>query len=376
MPWQEITTMSQKQEFVLLAQAEGANFSELCRRYGISRPAGYKWLERYRNEGIEGLKDRSKRPKSSPIRSSDEIEAAVLAVRRENPEWGGRKIRAVLLADGWGQVPSPSTITSILRRHEALSEGRRERQAFQRFEHEAPNILWQMDFKGHFATDTVRCHPLTLLDDHSRFSLCLKACPDQQSQTVKGALIEVFRRYGLPERMTMDNGSPWGYDGSHTFTALTLWLIRLGIRVGHSSPYHPETQGKLERFHRTLQGELLNHKTYRDLEHCQLEFNRWRDHYNLKRPHYALNETVPATRYQPSTRLYPEQLPPIEYSPDDIVRKVQDKGVISFRGRFFLIGKGFKGLPVALRPTLNDGKWEVYYCHKRVAVVDLQESNR
>lgn len=373
MPFQEKTVMSQKKEFVRLATADGANISELCQRYNISRDTGYRWLTRYRREGVEGLKERSRMPHTSPKRSSEALEAAVLETRREHPSWGGRKIRTYLLENGVEEVPSASTVHAILRRHGALREDRREHRDFIRFEHEAPNQLWQMDFKGHFATGTVRCHPLTLLDDHSRFSLCIKACADEQHQTVQSALVEVFRRYGLPERMTMDNGNPWGCDSPPYYTALTVWLVRLGIRVGHSRPYHPQTQGKLERFHRTLKGEVLNFHTFRDLDHCQDHFDRWRDVYNLERPHEALGMAVPADRYQPSSRPYPEHLPPLEYAPGDIVRKVQDKGEITVKGRYIVVGKAFKGLHVALRPCQHGEKWEVYFCHQRVAEVDLRE---
>src|SRR5262249_28011286 len=156
---------------------------------------------------------------------------------------------------------------------------------YQRFEHDAPNCLWQMDFKGHFATQTARCHPLTVLDDHSRFAVGLQACPDQRTETVKDRLTHIFRRYGLPQRMTRDNGSPWGSDADHRFTPLTVWLMRLDIRVSHSRPYHPQTQGKDERFHKTLGLELLRDRFFRDLAQAQRCFDDWRYVYNLQRPH-------------------------------------------------------------------------------------------
>lgn len=371
MPWREVSIVSQREEFVLLATVPGANLKQLCLRFGISRPTAYKWIARHQQGGPAALVDQSKKPHSSPHQTPERVELVVLKVREAHPYWGGRKIRAKLLELGEAQVPSASTITAILQRHGLLDENRRETRDWQRFEHEAPNQLWQMDFKGHFPMEQGRCHPLTLLDDHSRFSLCLKACLDEQGTTVQAALSEVFRRYGLPERMTMDNGAPWGQDDTHPYTPLTLWLIRLGIRVSHSRPYHPQTQGKLERFHRTFKTEVLNHRSFRDDKEAQHAFDHWRDVYNCHRPHEAIGLVAPVRRYSPSWRPFPEQVAPIEYGPDDQVRKVQDKGEFSFHGKIFKVSKAFKGQPVALRPTQQDGVFDVFYCNQRIAQVDL-----
>ena len=166
----------------------------------------------------------------------------------------------------------------------------------------------------------------------------------------------------------MDNGSPWGAhkDGRGSYTEFAVWLIRLGVKVSHSRPHHPQTQGKDERFHRTLGLELLRDQTWRDLDHCQKEFDRWRDVYNNERPHEALLLKVPAERYQPSERPYPERLPDIEYSPGDIVRKVQAGGQIKYQNRRFFIGQGFRGLNIALRPTTEEGQFEIYFCQQRI----------
>ena len=216
MPWKEVSVVSQRHEFVLMALQDGANMSGLCSLFGISRDKGYKWLKRYQEEGAEGLDDRSRRPKRSPGRTPDMVEQAVLAVRREHRAWGGRKIRAFLLRRGHDQVPAASTISGILRRHGLIDPQVSSRAGgFIRFEHVAPNHLWQMDFKGHFAMVSGRCHPLTVLDDHSRFSLHIGACGDEETQTVKHRLTRVFDRYGLPARMTVDNGPPWGSSAPH-----------------------------------------------------------------------------------------------------------------------------------------------------------------
>jgi len=372
MPWRECTWMSEREEFIRQALEGKTSMSALCRAFGVSRKTGYKWLRRYQREGGAGLQDRSRRPRRSPRRFSLEMETRVCDLRREQPNWGGRKIHHRLRLDGVEGVPAYSTITGILDRNGLLSAERRQHRDLERFEAEQPNDLWQMDFKGHFATDAGRCHPLTILDDHSRFNLCLAACRNQEGVTVQAALRHVFQSYGLPSRMLMDNGSPWGSEWDHPHTWLTAWFIRLGISVSHGRPYHPQTQGKEERFHRTLKEELLaRHADWPDLYEVQEAFDRWRDLYNYERPHQAIGDAPPASRYLPSPRPFPEVLPPIEYDTGDEVRKVQDKGRISFRGRDFLVSRAFIGQPVALRAA-EDGVWNVYYCHQRVGRVDLR----
>jgi transposase InsO family protein len=233
MPWKEVLIVSQRQEFVVLARADGANVRELCRRAGISPKTAYKWLERYAAGGVAGLADQSRRPHTMPEQTPAAVEALVLSVRQQHPAWGGRKIRARLQALGHTAVPSASTITAILHRHGLIApEESARHQPHQRFEQPAPNELWQMDFKGHFGLeDGSRCHPLTVLDDHSRFALGLRACGNEQGATVQGHLRELFRSYGLPRRMLMDNGAPWGCDWEHPYTPLTVWLLRLGVGV-------------------------------------------------------------------------------------------------------------------------------------------------
>lgn len=374
MPWKEVSVMYSRQEFVQLAAQPGANVAQLCRRFGISRNTGHKLLKRYRVEGLVALQDRSRRPHHSPRRTAPVIEKHVVELR-ERTHWGGRKLRRRLRDMGLTEVPAASTITDILRRHDRLDADESEKhRAWQRFERAEPNQLWQMDFKGHFATAGGRCHPLTILDDHSRFCVSLSACANERASTVQHRLTSCFRRYGLPERMLMDNGSPWGSAGQGTMTVFTAWLIRLGIQPCHGRPYHPQTQGKEERFHRSLQAELLRHRRFKDLAHCQREFDPWREIYNFERPHEALNLEVPAKRYRASSRDFPERLPPIEYAQHDEVRLVHERGDIFFKGYRLAIGSALCGLPVALRPTTTDGQWQVYFCHQQITTLDLRSA--
>jgi transposase InsO family protein len=373
MPWKERDTVSLRREFVHLARSPEANMAELCRRFGVSRKTGYKWLARYEAGGADALADRSRRPRSSPGSTSPEMEGRVLAIRRET-EWGGRKIHHRLIKQGFPDVPAPSTITGILRRHDEIDPvGPSGQGPWTRFCAEAPNDLWQMDFKGHVPAGNGRCHPLDVLDDHSRFVPCLAACADELGGTVQARLTGTFRRYGLPRRMLMDNGPPWSAAPISPYTALSVWLMRLGIQVSHGRAYHPQTQGKLERFHRTLKAEILQGRPFADLAECQREFDRWRAVYNLERPHEALGMAVPASRYRPSPRPFPEVPAPIEYGPDDAVRRVQGKGEVHFRGGIYRVGKAFHGQPVALRATGTDGVFDVVYVRTIVATVDLRD---
>jgi len=295
MPWQEVSKMQLREEFVGLAGVEGSNIRQLCRRFGISPSTGYKWLARH--QAGEGLVDRSRHPRSSPDRVPADIEARVVELRRQHPAWGARKLHRILHNLGVG-VPAVSTVHAILLRQGCIEPRASEQsRPWQRFEHEAPNELWQMDFKGHFSLPSGRCHPLTILDDHSRYALCLQGCADESRQTAQAHLVATFRRYGLPRRMTMDNGSPWGDSEAH-YTALDVWLMRQGIRVSHSRPDHPQTQGKDERFHRTLKAEVLQGRVFDNLAHTQAAFDRWRMIYNQQRAHQALGLQVPQQRYR------------------------------------------------------------------------------
>jgi transposase InsO family protein len=360
-------------EFVRLAKDESCNFSLLCRRFGVSRKTGYKWLKRSMDQDDgRGLEDRSRRPNNSPGRTDAEIEQKVLKVRREHPAWGGRKIRKRLQVLGVN-APSASTITRILQRHQQIDEEESAKhRPFVRFEREAPNDLWQVDFKGEFALTNQRwCYPLTLLDDHSRFSLGVIACANQQRETVKVEFRAVFEKYGIPRAIYCDNGNPWGTTmAGCQHTGLTIWLMRHDIGVIHGRPYHPQGRGKLERFHRTLKSELLADRQFTSFEQVQSEFDPWREMYNTERPHEALDLDVPINHYQVSDRSFVEF--PGEYCYDDrfTLRKVNSDGLIRFHGRRYRFSKAFQGEPVGLATTGDDGVWALHYCRFHVATLN------
>jgi transposase InsO family protein len=374
MPWKEVSVVRLRREFVELFESS-QNMTQVCRNFGISRKTGYKWLERFKRDGENGLGDLARRPVRSPDRTSRKMEEAIFEVRKKHPKWGGRKIRRVLQARGVVDVPAPSTITEILKRNGLINEFETSKQCWsKRFEREYPNDLWQMDFKGHVACPEGRCHPLTVLDDHSRYSVVLKACLNERTQTVQSHLIEAFRKYGLPNQIISDNGPPWGNQGRNPFTELTVWLMRLAILVSHSAPAHPETLGKDERFHRTLKAELLGESIPWRIAQTQKKFDQWRFEYNHDRPHEALNMATPSTRFQISKRSFPECLPPIEYGITDIVRKVQDGGIVHFKGCEIQVPRALVGFPIALRPRAQcDGIFELYFVRQLVTVFNFYD---
>lgn len=372
MPFRGMSIVEQREAFVRQALEEGSNVRALCRAYGISPTTGYRWLERYRASGVGGLGDRSRRPRRSPTTTPEDVVKAVIEVRREHPCWGGRTIHHVLRRRGVAPLPHANTITGILHRHGLIgTEESAKRRAFVRFERAEPNELWQMDFKGHFALAAGRCHPLTVVDDHSRYAVTLVACPNERRQGVQTALRETFARHGLPEEILIDNGPPWGTDFDHRHTKLTAWLMRLGIVPTHGRPYHPQTRGKSERFNGTLAREVIDGRVFADLGEAQAHFDAWRHVYNHERPHQAIGNEPPASRYRPSPRPLPAELPPMAYDADCLVRWVQKDGRISLDNRNVFVSNAFAGDPVGLKPTARDGVFEVLYCRFLVGRLDL-----
>ncbi len=372
MPWKVRSIVSQREEFVALASGGGQSVASLCKRFGISRETGHKWLRRHRAEGVAGLLDRSRRPKTSPDRCVEAVERAVLDLRERHPVWGGRKLRARLLELGHAQVPAASTITAILHRHGLITpEASQAATPWRRFEHERPNDLWQMDFKGPARMRRGTCFPLTILDDHSRFAVGLYSCANQRLETVRDRLTTAFRRYGLPWRMLADNGPPWGTaDERGAWSRLEIWLLKLGVMMFHGRPRHPQTQGKDERFHRTLGAELLRRTDLRSHAHAQAEFDRWRGVYNLERPHEALDLKPPITRYTPSARAFPETLPMCEPCPGDQVIRVTEGGRLRLQGKRWFLGDAWDQETVGLRRTDHDGMIEVRFGPYLIGVID------
>ncbi len=366
MPWKEKTVMEQRKEFIEQA-AECTNFSALCREYGISRKTGYKWQNRFREDG--SMSDRSRRPKHPHAKTAPVIEAAVLAMREENPSWGGRTIHAVLEADGIKGLPSAKTCSNILKRNGCIKpEESLKHRAYQRFEREQCNSLWQTDFKGDFGLlDGSRCYPLDILDDHSRF--CIRTEPKNSATGVKESFIQAFQEYGLPDAILSDHGSQFaGFKGGYTH--FERWLMDLDILPIHGRIMHPQTQGKIERFHRTMKAELLR-EPFLDLKDAKKHFARWRWKYNEIRPHSALNMKTPASVYTPSKRLLFEPKP---YEYTGHVCKVNNWGYLRFGPVQLFLSETMANTYLEVVPA-SDDTFSVRYRNFQIALIDANAKN-
>jgi transposase InsO family protein len=374
MPWKQVSAMDQREEFVRLALLEGANRRELCRRFGISAETGYKWLGRFAAGEVEGFADRSRRPLVSPLQLDRAVEERICEVRVAHPAWGARKIKGFLEARGHA-MPAASTVHQTLKRRGFIVQAPGAGRASLRFEAEAPNDLWQMDFKGYSRLgDGTRLHPLTVIDDHSRFSPCLKALASETGEEVKAALTEVFEVHGLPLRLFTDNGNPWGGSQGNAWSKFRVWLLKIGVELIRSRPYHPQSRGKNERFHRSLEAEVMSLRPLATRTEAQKAFDHWRQVYNHQRPHAALDHRVPASRYRPSHRPFPSKLAEPHYEDGTITRQVSTtKSYVAFKARHWKVPDAFQGERLAIRPLERDGLFGVFFASHLITTINLTE---
>jgi transposase InsO family protein len=364
MPWKAMDVQDQRVQFVISAQRQLKPFSALCVEFGISRPTGYEWLERYREQGLAGIAERSRRPLRSPERTSEPLEAKVVQLRLRYPDWGAGKLSVLLGREGV-RIPK-STVHRILLRHDLVYAEDRHSQAPQRFERERPNELWQMDFKGPRGWRHP-VGPLSVIDDHSRYLIALSATGSTHAAPVREQLEQAFIDCGLPEGMLMDHGVPWFSMKAPGFsTSLSLWLMRQGIQLHWSRIRHPQTQGKVERFHGSLMRALNKRGTPRHDAQKWLDAYRWE--HNHIRPHEALDMQTPASRWQPSPRRYQAQLPRWEYPQGAWVLKVDCQGKIDTAGRKWKISRALAGEWVHLLPSQD--RILVYYCNTLMREID------
>ena len=370
MPWECRTVEDQRREFAQAAMY-CSNFSALCREFGITRRTGRKWVERY--ESQQPLTDRSRRPHTSPARTPEEIELLILAVRAENPGWGAKTIHSVLTREGHHDLPCVKTVNNILRRYGCISpEESRKHIPFTRFEKERCNMMWQTDFKGEFRmADGSYCYPLTILDDHSRFSLRI-APRSGTANVVIPVFTEVFLEYGMPESILSDNGAQFaGFKKG--YTQFEKWLMDLDILPIHGRIKHPQTQGKIERFHRTMKHELLNHMQIEDLEDAEKKLAAWREKYNHIRPHEALGMKTPAEVYEPSTRQYPEEIQKYEYGGEHHVIKVNSWGYVRFDKFQVYLSETMKDQYIEFRPSPDGESFIACYRNFKIAEFDTED---
>jgi transposase InsO family protein len=365
MPWKTMDVREQRVSFVVTASRGEKSFSALCQEYGISRPTGYLWLSRYRQQGLVGIAERSRRPVLSPEQTRPEVEAKVMALRSRYPDWGARKLRVLLSREGI-ELPR-STIHRVLLRHGLIQQREAASPAPQRFQRNSPNELWQMDFKGPLGKEQ-SIGPLSVLDDHSRYLLVLQQVAGPRGELVREHLEGAFDDYGVPEAMLMDHGTPWWSTQSpHGFTKLSLWLMKQGIELHWGRIRHPQTQGKVERFHGELQRALdCRSPAEQDLQTWLDQF-RWE--HNHVRPHEALGMDIPANRWRPSERRYDPNPLAWEYPPGSRVLKVDSDGKIKLHRHHWLISRALRGEQVRLLTI--EQRILVYYCRTLVRELDF-----
>ena len=365
MTWRTMDVQQQRVEFVTAAKRGSRPFRSLCEEFGISRPTGYLWLRRYEQLGLQGIVERSRRPLVSPHRTLSDLEQCVVEVRQRYPDWGARKLQVVLAREGLALARN--TIHRILQRHGLIKNYDQHPPALQRFERAQPNELWQMDFKGPKGWPQI-VGPLSVLDDHSRYVVVLAANGNTDGQPVREQLESAFQCCGVPEAMLMDHGVPWwSQQAPSGLTKLSLWLMRQGVRLCWSRVRHPQTQGKVERFHGSLQRALRRRGTPRENLQAWLDAYRWE--HNHVRPHEALHMRTPASVWRPSSRHYDPRPPQWEYPAGSWVLKVDPQGKVEVKGWKWKISKALVGEWVRL--VALDHRVLVYYCATLCREIDL-----
>lgn len=377
MPWVETSPMTERQRFINDIYHGLFSMTELCARYGISRKTGYKWLQRYDDEGPAGLVDRSHAPDHCPHRIPDDVAQAICEARRGHPSWGPRKLLAWLGRQAPAlTLPAPSTAGDLLARHGLVKKRARRR----RHRHPGvvlpvtkhPNDLWTADFKGHFRTgDGVYCYPLTVADLHSRMLLGCDALVSTKGGPVRPCFERLFREYGLPAAIRTDNGVPFASTGLHGLTQLNVWWMRLGIQHQRIRPASPHENGAHERMHRTLKREATR-PAAANRRRQQLAFDRFRALFNEHRPHEALGDRTPASVYRASPRPFPDRLAPVEYPGHYQVRFVCNAGTFRFKNRLLFIANALKQHHIGL-DEVDDGVWSIYFCRVLLARLDERD---
>jgi putative transposase len=380
MPWKEMLPMEQRVSFVLEVQKQKKSFAALCRAADISRKTGYKWWERFRFQGLNGLEERSRRPHTSPGRSDEKWRLAVIELRERYPWWGPKKLRAKLIArHGRAGVPAASTLGEMLVQAR-LVRGRKRSGTRPQIERPAltqareSNQVWAVDFKGWFRTaDGRRCDPLTVSDLASRYLLCCQALKDQSYPRARAVFERLFAWHGLPSVIRVDNGGPFGSRGAGGLSRLSVWWMRLGIAVEFIAPGHPQENGVHERMHRTLKAETASPPA-RTLREQQKRFDGWQRHFNLERPHEALNQETPALHYQASARPYRGGESRVSYPAHYRVRRVRSNGQIKWRGQKRFIGVALVGQMVGLK-EVEPGRHEVYFMERLLGALHDAEAD-
>ena len=375
MPWQESNPMSEREKFLKDHLSGLWEMKEVCERYGISRKTGYKWLARVEEDGVDGLRERSRRPHHSPKQTPPDVVELLLKTKQKHVSWGPKKVLAYLAKKGYSLLPAHSTVETVFDRHGLVQH----RHGPRNWKHPgrstkeptAPNELWTTDFKGQFRTrDGVYCYPLTISDLYSRYLLECHGLFSVATEGAMPAFERLFREVGLPAAIRSDNGSPFASNGIHGFCALNVWWMKLGIVHQRIQPSHPEQNGAHERMHRTLKRETARPPA-QNLRLQQVVFDRFRATYNDERPHEALDNDTPASRWQPSPRPFPDRIKGPEYPGHFEIRRVSNSGCFRIEcGQIFLTNP-LAGEHIGLE-EIDDGIWSVYYYNTLLARYDEQ----
>lgn len=366
MPWSEIRPMDQKLLFIADHLRNTASIAELCRRYGISRKTGYKWLQRYQQQGLDGLEEQSRRPGSCSLKVPYTIQQAVIELRQYRDMVLGPKKIQVLLRQRFprGPIPSKTSIYNILKRENLIKPRAASRKVTPYVHPFAPvsqvNEVWSADFKGQFKLGNGQwCYPLTVMDHKSRFLLACDGLPRPATLPSKDAFIRLFKTYGLPQRIRTDNGTPFASRATGGLSQLSIWWVRLGILPERITPGKPQQNGQHERMHRTLK-QAVSHPPAQTLKGQQAQLQQFCTMYNEQRPHESLNQETPASHYQASQREYPDRLPELTYPDYYEVRRVGTSGVTYWRNQRLYVSHLLEGEYVGL-DQVSDGVWKVYF---------------
>jgi len=376
MPWKESSVMDERMRFVIRLK-DGESMAALCREYGISRPTGYKIFERYEECGIEGLTDRAKRPYRYANSLPPQIEAMIVASKKEKPSWGARKLRERLLRKlpHGVKVPACSTIHAILDRHGLVTRMRRSRtraEGTMLSEGASPNALWCTDFKGEFMLGNKQyCYPLTVTDHASRYLLMCEALESVRELTAFTAYERLFKERGLPTAIRSDNGVPFASpNGLFNLSKLSVWWLRLGISIERIKPGHPQQNGRHERMHRTLKAEATR-PSGANVFQQQAKFDSFIEEFNNERPHEALQMKTPAEVYTPSTREYRGLEDPF-YPLHDKTVNITTCGRLCIHRKKINISTSLSGQAVGIR-EVDDGIWLVSFMSYDLGYIDLEE---
>jgi putative transposase len=376
MPWQPVSTMDQKIQFVRdYNRRTFPTMTELCAHYEIARKTGYKFVQRFEAEGRPGLAEKSRRPDGCPWATPEDQIDDIVALRTRHSSWGARKLVTVLKKrhpeTAWA---APSTVSLILKR-EGLVTSRPRRSAaptrprVEQVVAAAPNHVWSADFKGHFRTGDGRyCYPLTVMDRFSRYLLDCHGMLAPDEDGTRRRFEHLFRLFGLPTILRTDNGAPFASTGLAGLSHLSVWWMRLGILLDRIRPAHPEENGSHERFHRTLKRDTARPPAG-SCAAQQRRFHTFRPEYNYVRPHEALGQIPPGEVYAPSGRPMPAALPPIEYPGHFEVRRVGPSGNFSWSGVPVFATHVLRGQDLGFE-EIDDGLWSVYFCAQRIARFD------